>query len=350
VNKTVSASGIAFDALPMSAVTHSPDGLEILVVGGELEDGEPSNKIQFVSGTVDSVASGSVASAPLVVTNDLRTPRKGHTATWFETQNRSYALVLGGNFDEDPAHLAEIVFKPSGGGIGTAYPTITYTSNTKEVLPMAFHQTALVRMQSCKFVFVTAGGQAAKRNASKDPVFDPPHMTTPLLHLVEVDVCSNDTAVLTLSDQTDVLTSVAGPASVQRSLHSLTPMGDDLLLLGGGVHRFDAPADPDPLCFDDRVTSGCYLADSRVLHVGGSDPSDTFLEFVDVEGLTFSRARFGHNVVLLPDQTALCSGGLVARDDLGDNILSDAEIFNPRRDSEKTQKICAKIAEDASAE
>ena len=97
---------------------------------------------------------------------------------------------------------------------------------------------------------------------------------------------------------------------------------------------------PDPLCFDDRLKSGCYLADNTLIQLVGAGGGDASLKLVDAGPLTYSSSRFGHDVLLLPDGTAMASGGMVAHDDKGGNLLSDAEIFNPLRANETAQSIC----------
>ncbi len=318
---------------PLSTIAASPNGLTIIISGGlETSEGQPSNALEKISGSVSELTSGQ---ASVVLGAPLNQKRIGHTATFFGAGN---VLILGGNFgdtagafDADPNHLAEVIVAE------TFTPTPVTVADGDIPPPIGLHQTLLVRDDGCEHDFIVSGGMELKRDAGNHPNYISPSKSLDgtdaepkHLYVLHIDAC--DPAAIT--GQFADVAAQFDATRVRRVFHSLTALGDNLVMISGGYNQLSPPADPaSAFCFTDKLESGCYLADVLLMNVASGD-AGTSLSPTAVSGLSFSRSRFGHVVSVLPDGTALATGGVVA-----DDVIDDAEIFNALRSSEAD--ICA---------
>ncbi|MFT7625756.1 MAG: hypothetical protein ACI9WU_004947 [Myxococcota bacterium] len=321
--RQVTESDLTLEPLPMAGVAAAPNGLTIVISGGAQASGEPTDLVTVISGSATELASGS---ATPVVTK-LETPRMGHTANFF---GPGHVLMVGGNFgntasgyDTDMDHLAEVLPADSS----TSVPVLI-GEQSDVVVPMGLHQTVLASSVSCRHVFLVAGGMGLERDASVVPSFISAAKKDPRFMLLEIDACDPSAITGRFADQS---AQFSDDTRIRRVFHSLTALGDGLVVMAGGYASSTPPQGTvSPLCVEGSINVGCYLADIMLIDVSGT--SATPLASPE---LAFGRARFGHDVTLLMDGTALSTGGLQAHDDNSvDNVVPDAELLNPLRPGE----------------
>jgi len=327
----VTPLALGLNPKPLSTIAASPNGLTIVVSGGiQNAEGDPSNALEFVAGTVTEIASGT---AQPVFDRKLEVQRLGHSATFFGGGD---ILILGGNFgttkgsrDTDPNNLAEVIFADG------FTPTRVTIEGDFIPEPIALHQTLLASSNSCEHDFIISGGTEIKRSGQNNRTsyispskssdesknFEPYHLYA--FHLNACDPAAPTGKFADVSEQFDAV-------RVRRVFHSLTRISDDLVMVSGGYNQLFAPgAGASELCVNAHKDTGCYLADVLLMNLSTS-ASGISLSPTSVGSVAFSTSRFGHRVTVLADGTALASGGVIA-----DEVNEDAEIFNALSTSEK---------------
>ncbi len=325
--RTVTTSALALQTLPMGAVAASSNGLSIVVSGGRLDNEEPSDAVTVLTGTVEEMALGTAKP----VAAKLEVPRMGHTSTFF---GPGHVLMLGGNFgtepftdDPDPSNLAEVL--PADNNA----PVKVTLEDSDPIVPMGLHETLLLRSEDCRHVFLVAGGMGLQReDENQKPIFISPSKQVARFALLEIDACDTTNIKGRFADQSAQFDDATRP---RRIFHSLTNLGDGLVMMAGGYHARFEPEELSDLCETETLSVGCYLSDVVLIDASGNTA------VVDKENsFAFSRARFGHRVTVLPDGTALATGGLRELNGNGTtSVVPDTEIFNPLRASERD--VCA---------
>lgn len=320
--KTVVESDIALAPKPLSAAAWNPNGKGIVVCGGvQGASGEPSDDLQYTNATAEQLAG---TGANVLSGEKLSVARAGHTATWF---GEDKVLVLGGNFDGMPGNIAELLTAPS-------FASTVVTFAVEPPAPFGLHQIAHVKTDGCTSTFLVAGGMGLGSVGGKADWKAPSALpATPRLFLLDIDGCAGTGA---FTDHSSAV--AAAPVRMMRAFHRLTTLDEEqgLFMVSGGYSQSSAPKDTE-WCAPEAggEETGCYLADVALLSVTG-DAGALAVSLNDVPGLAFSHSRIGHDVVVLPDGTALATGGLLAINKQNINISDDAEIFNPLRPTEAT--------------
>ncbi|MFT5429854.1 MAG: hypothetical protein ACI9OJ_000526, partial [Myxococcota bacterium] len=318
--RTVQPGNLGLGPLAYSALTHSPDGTTIVLSGGRLDNGEPSNKLQFVRGTAAELTGGT---ATVTTKGDaLPIARMGHSATWLKDNT---VLLLGGAVSDDNTQLAELL----SGDSFDATP-ITITSAPDDMPSMALHQTALISTSDdgCTSRLLVVGGMGL--TSAGKPIWIPAVNGPARLYTMVVDSCQNPpTAVIAASD------ALGTGARSRRVLHQLTDLGEGLFMVSGGVHQLTSIDDPD--CAGDTA-SGCYLADMTILKVDDNlqVTQHKTLQYQQAGGV--ARPRIGHHTSVLPDGSVLTTGGLNATSTTTGELARAPELFNTLKPSEAT--IC----------
>ncbi|HIA04238.1 MAG TPA: hypothetical protein EYN66_20475 [Myxococcales bacterium] len=239
-------------------------------------------------------------------------------------------LILGGNLGGGNQNIAEIIH--SGASSDEVVSSlVSFDGSEAELPPLALHQTVLIKNTGDSYLFLVAGGVGINANLDGVATFIPPYLQGPHLYLVDITGSQGS-----YTGRAAKKTNNFGNERLQRAFHSLTALGGNLFLLGGGYSTF-LQNNSLTLCDDGVAKTGCYLADTLLIEAGGSTFEGlTFKESSTNKSLTFSSARFGHRVNVLPDGTAIVTGGLKDLPPKGipTGLLENAEIFNPLRSSD----------------
>lgn len=314
---------LEFEALPGSAMAANGDGTTIVISGGALTNGAPSNSLERVVGSVDTLISGEAQ----VVDRLLTTARLGHTATMF---GAGHVLMLAGNFDGGAADIAEVVQADPFESVKVKIV------GGAAIDPYGFHQTALLKSDDCRHTFLSFGGMGLARDSQQNPVYISASKDPSRVLLFQLDRCDPKNPEGSFVDQSGSFDKVR----VRRIFHSLTDLGGGLLMVGGGFNQLFKPDPASTFCYPGDPEKGetydqfgCFLADTLILAVDTS--VDVAIKPSGIEDLNFSRARFGHSATLLADDTVLTAGGVLAvggpPDKAANYVVGDAEIYNPSR-------------------
>jgi hypothetical protein len=328
---TSTTSNLNFDAHPMAAVAQSPSGKFIVSSGGMGTDGKASTRIQILNAAADELVGGTAQTG----TGNLQLARVGHTATYL---GKEQVLVLGGNLSGGPEKMAEVIsLQEPGGTVLSSEVLFDQTLNEMPVLTL--HESALLSSIGDQHLLLVVGGAGIIGNPDGTAAFTPPSALGPQLYVVEISG--------TPANYSGRIAGKTGfeAGRLERAFHSLTALDEQTFMIGGGYGSFGAPSPTRTICYDGVPKTGCYLADTLIIKVTGTNVDDAVIQEHPLNsGLTFNTARFGHNVIVLPDGTALSSGGLqeLAAQGADPGLLDSAEILNPMREADTD--ICAKTA------
>lgn len=281
-----------------------------------------------------------VAGGWLPTSAQMSRPRRDHTASfYFDEQGKGHVLLVGG---DDGA----------GGGQGSmeVYDTesgVFYASSTQETAPRRRHTATLLASEGpskWRHRILIAGGEGAEGPLQSAELFDEDQV----------------------AQRTDM--------HHARTAHTATLLQDGHVLIAGGrdsaaaldsAELYDPAADPaadppeeawtdieDPVKGARACHTATLLADGRVLVVGGRDDTKDCLTGGDGVLSTaavydpetrkwcklpedMTEGRSGHTATLLDNGRLLIAGG-----EGRDGALDSAEIYDPRRPSEKNPCEC----------
>ncbi len=307
-NGTVTTADWDIPNMSYSAVAANAAGTRILIAGGMDTTGYPTATLQWLTGTPNSIASGTATR----IQGDLIHERMGATAhVLADTES---AIVIGGALNANPDAMVEIVTSDA-----TSVPI------SLDPIPgtFALHASEIIAQDGCQYAVALVGGVDIQRADPNPPLFRSPVGSTPRLHILQLNICDPNAPTATLTDSTAAL---GGTTLSQRIFHQLVQLEPGVLALSGGINQVGQPIAPaDPACDVDTVGTGCWLRDVTILQAGGGVNNPT-LEKVS-EG-QMSAARFGHRSVRLPNDTLLFIGGMNQLSPDADSITNAAEIYN----------------------
>jgi len=329
-NESIEVSTLSFEAKPMGAIAHSADGHIIVSAGGANLDGTSDDAIWRIESNAGAISDGSA----VVAKGQMTFKRQGHTANYLKDGD---VLILGGNTSSGSAAIAEVIHTGAAPEDVLSSP-VNFELGQDNFPALALHQTALIQQSDDTHLFMVAGGAGISENLDGTAKFNPPHFVGEQLYVVEIQGSNG-----LYSGRVAIKTGGFSVDRLERAFHSLTALGNNLFLLGGGYSTFAEAG--LAICDDTAAKTGCYLSDALVIETsGGAFGKQMFSENSLNSGLTFSTSRFGHGVNILPDGTALVTGGLrdLPPKNAAGGLLNSAEILNPMRIDENS--ICVKTA------
>jgi|GEM_PF-4214691 len=356
LTRTVSASNTSTipdgKILPLNDVAVYDSDESFVMSGGMQHDGSPANHIVLVHNIPDVL----MAAEPAKIAT-MTFPRMGHTMTPLSNETQKLAFVLGGNFVKDKTStadtFAELIVLPSASNENKIDSNVVSLTNPAEEMTYAtaFHQTVLLSQDltvNCTATLLVAGGvdiikKTSQINSQPKYSYQSP-LPERLDRIVLSSICGTADAasmeITSLLNHDTLSPSLPDPKRMVRALHTMTALGDGLVLVAGGYNQASDGSE-NSYCDDQLETKGCFFADALLLNVEQTNGTTIVNSNPEVTPLTFSHPRFGHSSVLLPDGTLLAVGGLrCSTDDEGcvqGGLNGDAEIFNPLRPGEAVQ-------------